>query len=93
MIGLFPLSCLIAAASIPTQQENDMIQDVKRYRAMRWMVINDMSTDERIAKIIDTVPQIADDVGDNPTITQIDAAFDAAIAHLEANGIDLSGAT
>lgn len=87
MIGIGTCGAIALAIQ---QGQLDMINDAKRYRALRWMALNDCSEDERIKQILDTVPDMPDEVGDNPTPAQIDAAFDAAVAHLEANGVELA---
>jgi hypothetical protein len=69
----------------------NMIQDAKRWRAMRWGVSNSESTDERIVQIIETAPDLAEAaVDDVPTPEQMNAIADQLVAHLEANGVDLS---
>lgn len=89
---IFPLALTpFLAAMVPSLQHLTMTQDAKRYRALRWMLLNDESTDERIKQILETVPEMSDDVGDTPTEAEINSTFDAAVAHLEANGVDLSG--
>lgn len=86
MIGAFGYAIVHAIQ----QGQLTMINDAKRYRAMRWMVLNDDSEDPCIKRILDSVPEMPDEVGDTPTAAQLDSAFDAAVAHLEANGVDLS---
>lgn len=69
-----------------------MIEDAKRWRAMRWAVSNSESTDEHIVQIIETAPDLAEAAFDDvPTPEQMNAVADQIVAHLEANGVDLSG--
>lgn len=68
-----------------------MIQDAKRWRAMRWAVSNSESDDARVVQIIETAPDLAEAaVDDVPTPAQMDAIADQLVAHIEANGVDLS---
>lgn len=79
------------AAAIPTQQDQTMTQDAKRYRALRWLAMVELSDDAAKRKILDSVPEFEDeDTDDPPTLAQLDAAFDKVVAHLEANGVDLT---
>jgi hypothetical protein len=92
---IFPYGCdafglgWAFAAARPTQQEIDMTQDAKRYRALRWLAQADLSEDPAKRKILDSVPQ-SEDTDDPPTLAQLDAAFDKVVAYLEQSGVDLT---
>ncbi len=74
------------------QGQLNMIQDAKRYRALRWLARAEITQDAAQQAILASVPQYEDiEDGDDPTNEQLDAAFDKLVAHLEANGVDLSG--
>jgi hypothetical protein len=73
------------------QGQLTMIQDAKRWRAMRWGVSNADSEDARIRHIIETAPDLDDgEIDETPTAEQMNTLADTLVAHLEANGVDLT---